>query len=169
MALGILVILVLIILSFIPASRSILGLIWRWLADNEPSIAPLSQLATALGVVVAAITFLRTQRMNRSDWFLKVSKEVVEMMKGKTQYDAALIVQIISFYSVLFSYYHYRLVGKREWAVVEKDLTQFAHTPQLREWLHPGARPPAGFPPIRQFDGFFISYLRDLQLRDLPQ
>ena len=103
--------------------------------------------------------------MNRSDWFFKVVKEVIEISKDITQhgYTPAKILEIIIFYSVLFSYYHYRLVGKREWAIVEKDLVQFANTKLLRDWLDPEADPPPGFPPVEQFDTAFIAYLRDLQ------
>lgn len=124
-AVGVALLVVIVVLGLLPGPGpldtqnpppTILGLIWNWLKANKDSIAPLSQLITSCGVVVAAITFLRTQRINRSEWFFKVLKEVTDKLKDIriTGYTDDKILEVIIFYSVLFSYYHYRLVGQRE-------------------------------------------------------
>jgi hypothetical protein len=175
---GVAFVLVVVVLSLLPGPGpldsqnpppTILGLMWDWLKANKDSVAPLSQLITSCGVVVAAITFLRTQRMNRSEWFFKVLKEVTDKLKDiqVTGYTDAKILEIIIFYSVLFSYYHYRLVGQREWIIVERDLAQFVRDKRLQDWLAPRAVQPAGFPPVGNFDDRFIACLRDLQSRGL--
>jgi hypothetical protein len=178
LAIGVVAVVVTLLLGVIPgpgpfdppkAPPTILAAIWAWLEANRNSIAPLSQLATAVGVGVAAVTFFRTQRMNRADWLFKALKEVRDMMKDvhkKEDYSDEKLIGIINFYAALYFYFHYRLVSYREWSIFEKDLSQFIHHfYQLRDWLNPQITRPRGFPRIENYDGDFIAYLRELQSR----
>ncbi len=144
---------------------SALGAIWQWLRYNKDSIAPLSQIASAVGVVVAAITFFRSQKLNRANWFLQIYKDAYSLAEKMEAagYSNKNMVKIISFYAAVFPYHNFRLIGDNEWSVLEKDLRILLTASAFLVWLRPGASPPPDFPSTSQFDPTFISYLRELQ------
>lgn len=177
MAAGLILAVILLLLVVIPApsgsgagpssASTMLGEIWAWLRDNKDSIGPLSQIISAAGVVVAAATFVKTQRTNRATWLFETSKEIgeksVELLQGGWTDEA--VKKVIIFYASVFPFYHLGLVDKAMWRPIEDEITAIIrHRKGLfRQWL--GGSPPQGFPSTSNFDSNFVAYLRSLQDR----
>jgi hypothetical protein len=150
---------------------SLLGQCWQWLGRNKDEIGALAQLAGAAGVVVAALAFVRTQRLNRATWLFQIQKEAEEraaalLREGWTERNTA---RVIGFYSSIFPFHDLGLMDRQAWYPFEQDLKQILHARRawFAAWLGAsGEAPPRDFPPASNFDPRFRAYLASLLGRD---
>lgn len=115
-----------------------LGWIGTCLKANKESIAAFSSLVTAIGVWFAALTFFRSQRMNRANMVFDKLKEIREMasdIPDFKKYNPRKISEIVQFYSSIYLYRHYHLVTRMEWSFFENDMVKLVRWWQYQKWL----------------------------------
>lgn len=143
----------------------ILGWIGARLEACKDSISGFSSVVTAVGVWFAALTFLRAQRMNRANMVYDKLKDAREMMAGISEFNLRKMSEIMSFYSSIYLYYHYRLVTKMEWVLFEKDMSNLVRSKEYKMWLGNNSYENQAALDHGEYGKEFASYLKKLESR----
>lgn len=154
-----------------PNLSSLLHQVWCWFGLNKDSIGSIVQVMGVIGIVFAARTFSRTQKLNQANAVFQLMKEARDLVLklnppqgGQPLEERRKLTLGMNFHASIFQYRHLDFIDDVSWKPFEDDLEVHMRDQNFVNWLY-GRQNSLGLTAAAKFDPRFIAYLKTIHQR----